>query len=578
MNLKIWHKMIIGIAIPSFIAILGGVLTYVYIKDVKKRQGFVLIADDLKEQVLEVRRNEKNFVHYKNKEHFDILNTEIGQLEKNLSTISEKTINEIGEENFSRFRKTILEYFNLSNALFENYQNESISTEKVREEGRELEAFAVSGKHAFELSTNFVLHLRILEKNYMLYRDKKSLDALHKGLAELKNLIPFCNECIPYADSLHKLISLYEKSGAALNELQGAGNALEKITGEVADRERQKINSFLNLTPRIVLAVILLLCTLGPFFVYETASYIVAPIKRLVDITKKISEGDLSQRAAIKEHDETYSLAMSFNTMLDHLQLMHQSLEKSIELLRKKQEQLVEAEKLASLGKFAVGVAHEINNPLAIINEKTGLIKDVIGMSDDFPLKNKLLDTLVGISDSVNRCRVITHRLLGFARRTDIPVEIIDINSLLKEVTGFLEKDIFYKSIKLKFNFTDDLPPIESDKIQLQQVFLNIIKNAIDAMEDGVIEITTGMKSRESRDIIMVSIRDTGHGIPEEIQKNIFEPFFTTKQKGKGTGLGLSITYGLVKRLGGNISVKSRVNEGTTFFVEIPVKAEAVKV
>lgn len=281
-------------------------------------------------------------------------------------------------------------------------------------------------------------------------------------------------------------------------------------------------------------------------------------------------------RAPLKEHDETYSLAMSFNAMLDDLQFTQESLGKSLTLLHEKQKQLIlETETLASLGKFAVGVAHEINNPLAIINEKTGLMKDIIEVSDDFPIKNKLLDILSGISNSVSRCRVITHRLLGFARRTDAEYERIDINNLIKDVYGFLEKEIFYKSIQLNLNLKENLPVFQSDKVQLQQVFLNIIKNAIDAVEiKGIIDVSTDIKNGN---IIRVSVRDNGCGIPEKIHKHIFDPFFTTKEKGKGTGLGLSLTYGIVKKLGGNISVESEVNKGATFIVDIPINTPPTK-
>ncbi len=227
--------------------------------------------------------------------------------------------------------------------------------------------------------------------------------------------------------------------------------------------------------------------------------------------------------------------------------------------------------RLASIGRLAAGVAHEINNPLAIINEKAGLMKDLMLMSNEPPDKEKFLGLIKAISDSVNRCRTITHRLLGFARRMDVQHEEIDLNDTIREVIEFLDKEVLYRNIRLDTHLKEDLPRIVSDKGQLQQVFLNIINNAIDAVPDGgVIAVSTEVKGR---DRVRVTIMDNGQGIPKDTIKNIFEPFYTTKGKGKGTGLGLSISYGIIQRLGGDISVESEEGEGSTFYVELPIRA-----
>jgi len=233
---------------------------------------------------------------------------------------------------------------------------------------------------------------------------------------------------------------------------------------------------------------------------------------------------------------------------------------------------MVEAEhsnKLASVGRLAAGVAHEINNPLAIIDQKAGLMTDLFGLTEDFKHKEKLVKSIDGIHNAVERCKVITHRLLGFARRMDVVYERIDINALLQEVLGFLEQEALFNHIYFELVFDENLPMIFSDRGQLQQVFLNIINNGIDAIgNDGEIVLTTSSKDNATID---VSICDNGPGMNSEIIKRIFDPFFSTKEAGKGTGLGLSITYGLVKKLGGHISVDSEVGQGTTFTVSLPV-------
>jgi two-component system NtrC family sensor kinase len=226
--------------------------------------------------------------------------------------------------------------------------------------------------------------------------------------------------------------------------------------------------------------------------------------------------------------------------------------------------------RMASIGRLAAGVAHEINNPLAIINEKAGLIKDLLGISGgNTPEKEKLLKQTNTIIQSVTRCSEITHRLLGFARHMDIKIEPVAIDALVRDVLGFLEKEADYRDIQVDIQVANALPMVHSDRGQLQQLFLNLINNAFDAMKKGGrLEITVRDKPP---DHVMVKIKDDGIGIAQKDIEHIFEPFFSTK-KSKGTGLGLSISYGIVKKLRGTIYVESELGKGTTFTVNLPVE------
>lgn len=227
--------------------------------------------------------------------------------------------------------------------------------------------------------------------------------------------------------------------------------------------------------------------------------------------------------------------------------------------------------KMASIGRLAAGVAHEINNPLAIINEKAGLVKDFATLKPDFNYKEKIIGSIDSIIKSVDRCSTITHRLLGFAKHMDISMEVIDLELLFKEVVGFLERDASLRNIKINFNIAENLPSINSDRGQLQQVFLNILTNAYYASkEGGQIDISANQISDQNLEI---TVADNGTGISEENLEHIFEPFYTTKGK-YGTGLGLSITYGIVEKLGGKISVKSKLGKGTSFTVHLPLKSK----
>jgi two-component system NtrC family sensor kinase len=240
---------------------------------------------------------------------------------------------------------------------------------------------------------------------------------------------------------------------------------------------------------------------------------------------------------------------------------------------KKWQQLYIEAEqrdKLASIGRLAAGIAHEINNPLSIINQKTGLVQDFMEMMDDFEYKEMMTEAHESIQKNVNRCKTITHRLLGFARVADVQTEEIDINTTIREVIDFLAKEAMYSQIKIAFDLDQSVSKIVSDRGPLQQIFLNITNNAIDAIEHhGTITLST---KQLDQDNIQVSISDDGPGIPKDVLKRIFEPFFTTKETGKGTGLGLSITYGLVRKLGGHINVKTEAGLGTTFEITLPVE------
>lgn len=244
--------------------------------------------------------------------------------------------------------------------------------------------------------------------------------------------------------------------------------------------------------------------------------------------------------------------------------------------------------KLASIGRLAAGVAHEINNPLAIIGEKAGLMQDLLEMDRDFRYREKFLGQLSSLQDAVGRARTITHRLLGFARRMETSLTLVHLNDIIREVISFLEKEAAYHNIHIILQLQKELPVIRADHGQLQQVLLNVINNAIDAISnamgatdnamdainnEGEIHITSRCEDNKT---VMIAISDTGPGMSAETMKNIFEPFFTTKGNAekKGTGLGLSITYGIVQKLGGKIEVSSEVGVGTTFIITFPVYSE----
>jgi PAS domain S-box-containing protein len=226
--------------------------------------------------------------------------------------------------------------------------------------------------------------------------------------------------------------------------------------------------------------------------------------------------------------------------------------------------QLVSSEKMASLGKLAAGIAHEINNPLGGILIYSSL------MMEDLPEDDPRRGDLVRIVQEAGRCKEIVKSLLEFARQTEPKMEPTDINRAISDGLFFLVNQALFHNIHIVKKLDSFLPFVRGNAGQLKQVFMNIIVNAAEAMHgNGTLTITTF--PAPDRKTVFVEFTDTGEGIPAENFTRIFDPFFTTKEVGKGTGLGLATSYGIIEDHGGKISVKSKLGEGTTFIIELPV-------
>ena len=232
---------------------------------------------------------------------------------------------------------------------------------------------------------------------------------------------------------------------------------------------------------------------------------------------------------------------------------------------------VIETGKLASVGELAAGIAHEINNPVAIMVEEAGWIEDLLededlSQSENLPEFQRALNQ---IKNQGKRCKEITHKLLSFARKTDSRIQDVEINELLEEMVALSAQRARYSKVSIESHLEDGLPALQVSQTELQQVFLNLINNALDAMENtgGTLKIS----SHQEDGNVVIEMADNGPGIPRANLARIFDPFFTTKPVGKGTGLGLSICYGIIKKMGGEIDVNSVLDMGTTFRILLPV-------
>ena len=364
----------------------------------------------------------------------------------------------------------------------------------------------------------------------------------------------------------------------------------------------------------ILITIVLDAMVLIVFGSFLLSRVLVKPIKDLVRLTQKISEGDFTQKIEETSKNEIGQLIGSFNRMIERLKENRESLENyldSLESANKKlkqaQEELIRTEKLASIGRFAAGVAHEVGNPLGAILGYTSILQKE-GMD-----REESKDYLKRIEKEIERINRIVRELLDFARPSKFEIKEVEINKVIESTLSLLSYQKNFKNIESRLDLQSDLPKIKGDESQLSQVFMNIILNAIDAMpEAGTLTIQTRTHILESVDVdrlqgiyprrrrndpmksdyshlrksdplaalfkkfsggdhlVEIRISDTGIGIKKEDLENIFDPFFTTKAPDKGTGLGLSISLRIVESLGGEIRVESEVGKGTTLEVYFP--------
>jgi two-component system NtrC family sensor kinase len=310
------------------------------------------------------------------------------------------------------------------------------------------------------------------------------------------------------------------------------------------------------------------------------ARRITRPLGVMAEATGKIAAGDLAHRIEVESKDEVGQLARSFNRMTEELRNAHEdltqwgrTLERRVEErtreLREIQDQLIQSEKLGSLGKMAAGVAHEINNPLTAILINAHLLLERCG--DD--ASNR--EALTLIAEETARCAQIVSGLLDFARQTPSMAIPCDINEIIERTLQLLEKQASVRNIQFLKVLDRSLPFIAVDKNKIQQVFSNLTLNACEAMPKGGTLVITSRLSRDGTGL-EVLFSDTGVGIPARDLTKIFDPFFTTKTF--GTGLGLAISYGIIRQRGGTINVQSQVGQGSTFTVRIPLEPAADKI
>ena len=411
---------------------------------------------------------------------------------------------------------------------------------------------------------------RRFEKNYLLYGTNLE-DALeHAGNAQqltiqnAERFLGVVDEASLRAMNQHvaDYLRLLDELGRASNaderasvevELRDHGAEMVSLAMDFVNKERQLVHSMLTLArqmPFVFLGVLLLLIVLVVSFLLRQ---LLGTLSRFMAYTRRIGTGDFTPITPTRKYrDEFSELALMFNRMVRELDRQHRI--------------LVESHKLRAMGTLVAGVAHELNNPLNNILLTASLLAeefDDLGETE----KQEMLQDIISQSE---RSKKTVRNLLDFARESETRLEPLDVKKLMEETTELLRNQLRVKKIRLTMEFPDLLPAVHGDRQLLSQVFMNLILNAIDVLpEKGRIGLKVDTEQREG--FLAVDIVDNGPGIPEHILRQIFDPFFTTKPKGKGTGLGLSVSRGIVRKLGGYLLVSSKLGEGSTFTVLLPI-------
>ena len=447
---------------------------------------------------------------------------------------------------------------------------------------------------------NTTLEIRHFEKKFFLYKQESdylnNINLVSEAQKSLEdNLTDFDVVARPMQTAmlrqnlrqykeLMKQYAGFEKGATPDKEIvdgkiRKIGKEIVDAADDIAIAERKNFQVQLHNSQSIFLFSIISLSLIGIVVGHVLSRMVIRPLKSLEESMKSIADGRFESIHIDSKDREMVSLTKAFNKMLKELEV--------------RQRHLIQSEKLASLGTMLSGVAHELNNPLSNISTSCQILTEEIG-DTDMEYKKTLLSQ---IDQQTDRARNIVSSLLEFSRNTEFKKELLPLKRLIEETIRFVKGQVPTK-VEIEVSVPDDVA-IFADKQRIQQVFLNLIKNAIDAIEgEGIVYIKAQRRSAIEKaeedeseihnyliyhgkctleeDTVDIEISDTGAGIPADILLRVFDPFSTTKDVGKGSGLGLSIVYEIILEHNGCIAVDSRVGSGTTFVVRLPIPRKKV--
>ncbi|HUI67490.1 MAG TPA: ATP-binding protein [Nitrospirota bacterium] len=427
---------------------------------------------------------------------------------------------------------------------------------------------------ADDLNASF-LEMRLSEKNYFLYKDEKALAEIsgkikytEKTIGEVRDdiiraigetdLKKLESHLMAYSDVVKE--AARRNSGDAQLELQlrAEGKKLKEFSDSITHLERRRVNDIILSSKRIFIfsiwAILILALLVGHFI----SQMILRSLREIEKLAKSISGGNFHSIEGFRSNDELGSVIVAINSMSEEL--------------GHREEELIQSKKLASLGILTAGVAHELTNPLnniSMIAQTYAELYDKLSSKERVEFMNK-------VEEQTERIRKIVKNLLDFSKPKDANPNEADINAVIQKTLTLVQNMIDVSNIETTLHLDRALPHVYVDEHQIQQVLVNLITNAVQAMSSGG-RLVISSRPGKSGDSVEVGVADTGKGIPPEFLPHIFDPFFSTKGD-EGTGLGLSVSYGIIKNHKGDIRVDSKVGVGTTFTLELPLYKKEEKI
>ncbi len=492
--MKIRDKLLLGFGLYILISVIFGSFAYRSLRMISTRLVLVETADDITNAVLEVRRHEKNYLLYRDKKNLEDIQKQLVLLKGSIENIKAEIIEEITSPKYQMMKKTIGEYEEDIGIIAKSLEAQDELAQIIRTEGRRIGS-ALSGA-----DLEVFLVLRRHEKNIMLYKDQESYYEFKKTVDAAA--LADSSQVRHYVMFIEKFHELQNEEKISEERMRSAARTIQEFTQDLAKKERSDIATTIKMSIKLQVMALVLVVILGTIINIKLATSIATPIRMLEKITKKIALGDYSEAIEVKGKDELASLEIAFNQMEDNLKDARGSLEHAIEKLREKQAQLVESEKLASVGMLAAGIAHEINNPLTSVLTFSNLILE------QCPRNDPRCDKLKIMVRETDRARNIVRQLLNFGRESNIKPVKININRPVDRDHGLACRAGCFKGIELSMKLGDNLPDVYADPAQIGQVVMNLALNAIHAITPpGKIEVSTRAANK------VVEIVFHGHGL-----------------------------------------------------------------
>lgn len=489
------QKVIGGFALTIAIVLLISVLAYRNLLTIERKVRFVFIVQQLQNEFLEVRRQEKNYLLYGHRESFQEALDHLERGKKIIARIKPHAQDLRAAPYLAELERNVIKYEKVLRTL-----GVSLHTERDFVRGPGTEITSESGNTQMDLT---------------------------------------------------HVARFFEKRDEIEPKLRDLGRRLVNYSQQLSDFEHSRIQRILQSLKSHLGYTSLILVSLGGFLAFLVTRKIVQPLRIVEKTTQRIAKGEFESLPVPATKDETQSVIEAFNEMVSEL--------------KKRQAQLLEAQKLSSLGVLTSGVAHQLNNPLNNISTSCQILSEEIGDNQEEQVKK----LLTNIDQEGDRARDIVKSLLEFAREREFQLNWINLQDLVMKTFRLISSQL-PAGVEVSIDVPEDLE-VYADSQKLEEVLLSLLFNASDAMQDGTGLITITAKEDSDNNQMEINVQDTGCGIPPEMVSQIFDPFFTTKELGYGTGLGLSVAHGIVQQHGGTLSVDSKPGEGSVFTIRLPL-------